>query len=220
MTDSDATGSATPSADAGQGEVARTRIAELQAMLNDKSLPQFPNYRPSWRAEIKRLREQLATPPAGEPAPGSEAVVEVCRYPASINRMIWRLLSDPMRWEFTAPGSDRWVTSVRPVDEGHVTIAIRLAEAQAELARLQAINGLWCAHHQMLDGCGLAKESGRATIAERSLAAAEQARDEAFKLLWRCRTALESAHDGRLGADLREVVLKDLNAALLAGVAR
>ena len=38
---------------------------------------------------------------------------------------------------------------------------------EAEMARIERINGLFCDHHGIIDGCGIAKAAGRAALAER-----------------------------------------------------
>lgn len=48
-------------------------------------------------------------------------------------------------------------------------LSARLETAEAELRRLRGISGVWCHHHGMLDGCGVALADGRALIAEREL---------------------------------------------------
>lgn len=55
----------------------------------------------------------------------------------------------------------------------------RAEEAEAELARIEKINGLFCDHHGIIDGCGIAKAAGRAALAERER---DEARQEVARL--------------------------------------
>ena len=49
----------------------------------------------------------------------------------------------------------------------------KIAKLEAELERIKGIKGLWCEHHQMIDGCGICKVGGSLEILKQKVARAQ-----------------------------------------------